>query len=170
MKNILSGLFLFCSFLAHGQRGPMASPLNCSGIKLISGEHTVLDGQIISSGSFDVVAYADYHMRLSNCLSPYVILSEPLAHNLLMSHMHVHFVSSNSSQTDGFSANSAAYGSYDDYSDLEQQHYSSLYSGSSSSPPASGSSRKLSPIAFLAILAYQVATADHNWGGYPAQK
>ncbi len=171
MKNLLVCFFFFWSGLSFAQSGKEPVKQIHSGIKLISTTSTLFDGSIACATSFDVIAYTDYHSRISNNLSPFLILAEPVAHNLLMSHKYVHFISSGNSPFEQFSIKAPENSSMEDDSSLDQAHYSSLFRGSDAPPKSDASPPKVnSAVAMLCIMAYQIATADHNWGGYPADK
>jgi hypothetical protein len=171
IKNKLLVFFVFCSGFVFGQANQKTTRLNHSDIRLISESEVILDGNIISASSFDVIAYTNYHSRIANSLSPFLILTEPLPHNLLMAHKYVRLIQSGNSFAAQFSLNPPESKVDDDYSDLEKIHYSSLFHESNATATAENTTPKVkSVLGLLCIIAYQVASADHNWGGYSSSK
>jgi hypothetical protein len=171
MRNQILFFFVFCSGISLGQTEQKLLTRYPSGIRLTSHSSVLFDGNITSANSFDVIAYTDYHTRISSCLSPFLILAEPVPHNLLMAHKYVRLVPADNSFAAQFSLNPPESTTDEDYSTLDKTHYSSLFVDSntpvtSTSPPP----KVKSAVALLCIMAYQVVTADHNWGGYSTTK
>jgi|GEM_PF-4313933 hypothetical protein len=105
--KVIPIILLFLSCNGWAQNYSLPTVINHPSVELHTSCYTLLDGNIATANSLDVIAYSNYHVRINNCLSPFLILQEPIPHNILMAHKRIQFINETEASLALFSPYSA---------------------------------------------------------------